>query len=153
WRGAGAVNVATLNLARWLNNEERRSDVTGRVTFDLALELGRRFPRGVYTFDGPHAMYAGYAADGVKAQGQITSREVLIARAAGTAYRAAVTVTDGSIGIDTPFPFRFEGHVTQVDLRDVPAAVPVPHVESLLTFDYDVSGRFSKVFITGSALF
>jgi translocation and assembly module TamB len=31
--------------------------------------------------------------------------------------------------------------------------VPVPHVESLLTFDYDVSGRFSDAYIAGSAAF
>ena len=44
-----------LNLARWLNRSDRPSDITGHVTFNLALELGRRFPRGIYTFAGPHA--------------------------------------------------------------------------------------------------
>jgi hypothetical protein len=153
WRGAGTVNVGRLNLARWLNNDERPSDITGRVAFDLALELGRHFPRGVYRFDGPHAMFMNYAADDVKAQGQITERETLIASAAGRAYGAGVTVTDGAIGIDSPFPYRFRGRVTRIDLRAVPAAVPVPHVDSVLTFDYDVNGRFSRPYITGSALF
>ena len=63
WHGAGAVDVDRLNLARWLNRDDRPSDITGHVTFDLALELGRHFPRGMYTFDGPHAMYMDYAAD------------------------------------------------------------------------------------------
>ena len=35
----------------------------------------------MYTFDGPHAMYMDYAADDVRARGQITSTEVLIADA------------------------------------------------------------------------
>jgi autotransporter translocation and assembly factor TamB len=153
WHGTGAVDVERLNLARWLNREQRASDITGHVTFNLALELGRRFPRGMYTFAGPHAMYMGYAADAVKARGQITATSVLIAEADATAYGAKVTTRDGSIGIDAPFPFHFEGTTARIDLRRLPAAIPVPHVESLLTFDYDVDGRFNNPFITGRALF
>jgi autotransporter translocation and assembly factor TamB len=153
WLGKGAVDVERLNLARWLNREERPSDITGRVTFDLALELGRRFPHGRYTFDGPHAMYMQYAGDKVKARGQITTADVLIADATAVAYGANVTTHDSSIGLDEPFPFHFQGRTTQIDLRRVPQDVPVPHVESLLTFDYDVTGRFSEPFIKGRAAF
>ena len=153
WHGTGAVDVERLNLARWLNRQERASDITGHVTFNLALELGRRFPRGMYTFNGPHAMYMGYAADGVRARGQITSTAVLIAEADATAYGAKVTTRDGSIGIDSPFPFHFQGTTTRIDLRRLPPAIPVPRVESMLTFDYDVDGRFSDPFITGRAAF
>jgi hypothetical protein len=63
WHGKGAVDVERLNLARWLNRPDRPSDISGHVTFNLALELGRHFPRGAYTFDGRHAMYMGYEAD------------------------------------------------------------------------------------------
>ena len=153
WHGAGAVDVDRLNLARWLNREDRPSDITGHVTFDLALELGRHFPRGMYTFQGPHAMYMNYAADRVRARGQITATAVLVAQADALAYGANVTTTDGSIGIDEPFPFRFQGTTAGIDLRRVPATVPVPRVESLLTFEYDVSGRFSDPFIIGHATF
>jgi autotransporter translocation and assembly factor TamB len=153
WHGTGAVDVEKLNLARWLNREERASDITGHVTFNLALELGRRFPRGMYTFAGRHAMYMGYAADAVKARGQITSTSVLIAEADATAYGAKVTTRDGSIGIDAPFPFHFAGTTTRIDLRQLPRAIPVPHVESLLTFDYDVDGRFNDPYIIGRAAF
>jgi autotransporter translocation and assembly factor TamB len=153
WHGTGAVDVERLNLARWLNRQERVSDITGHVTFNLALELGRHFPRGMYTFAGPHAMYMNYAADGVKARGQITSTSVLIAEADATAYGAKVATRDGSIGIDAPFPFHFEGTTTRIDLRRLPEAIPVPHVESLLTFDYAVDGRFSDPFIAGRASF
>ena len=153
WHGTGAVDVEKLNLARWLNREERASDITGHVTFNLALELGRRFPRGMYTFNGPHAMYMHYEADAVKARGQITATAVLIADADATAYGARVTTKDGSIGIDAPFPFHFRGTTAGIDLRRVPATVPVPRVESYLTFDYDVDGRFNEPFIAGRAVF
>ena len=153
WRGAGTLDVERINLARWLNNEDRPSDITGRVGFDLALELGRHFPRGVYRFDGRHAMYMKYAADNVRARGQITESAVLIAEATATAYRAGASVTSGSIGLDSPFPYSFHGVVTRIDLRNVPAAVPVPHVESMLSFGYDVSGTFSEPFILGRAQF
>jgi hypothetical protein len=153
WHGSGAVDVDRLNLARWLNRDDRPSDITGHVTFNLALELGRRFPRGMYTFDGRHAMYMTYAADNVHARGQITASAVLIAEATATAYGAQVTTRDGSIGIGAPFPFHFLGTITGIDLRLVPKEVPVPHVESLLTFDYDVTGRFNQPYITGSAAF
>jgi hypothetical protein len=153
WHGGGAVDVARLNLARWLDRADRPSDITGHVTFDLALELGRHFPRGMYTFQGPHAMYMNYAADNVRARGQLTATEVLIADASASAYGAAVTTHDATIGIDAPFPFRFQGRTTGVDLRQLPATVPVPHVESLLALDYDVKGRFAEPFIAGGATF
>ena len=104
WRGAGTLDVERINLARWLNNAERPSDITGRVAFDLALELGRHFPRGVYRFDGRHAMYMNYAADNLRANGQITESAVLIQQAAARAYGAGATVTGGSIGLASPFP-------------------------------------------------
>jgi hypothetical protein len=153
WHGKGAVDVDRLNLARWLNRPDRPSDISGHVTFNLALELGRHFPRGVYTFEGRHAMYMGYEADDVRARGQLTETTALVASADAVAYGARVTTANASIGIDGPFPFRFQGHVNGIDLRRVPAAVPVPRVQSLLTFDYDISGRFSDPYIIGGATF
>ena len=123
------------------------------MTFNLALELGRHFPRGVYTFEGRHAMYMGYEADDVRARGQLTETSALVASADAVAYGARVTTANGSIGIDGPFPFRFQGRLNGIDLRRVPATVPVPRVESLLTFDYDISGRFSDPYIIGGATF
>ncbi len=120
WHGAGAVDVTRLNLARWLNRDDRPSDITGHVTFDLALQLGRHFPRGMYGFQGPHAMYMNYAADNVRARGRLTDGDVLIAEASASAYGAAVTTTDATIGIDRPFPFHFQGRTTGIDLRNVP---------------------------------
>ena len=66
----------------------------------------------MYAFDGPHAMYMDYAADNVRARGQITETDVLIADATASAYGAAVTTHESTIGIDAPFPFRFQGRTT-----------------------------------------
>src|SRR5204862_2353204 len=103
WHGSGTVNVDRLNLARWMDRPDRPSDITGGVTFDLALELGRHFPRGVYTFDGAHAMYMDYAGDDVHARGLITATEVRIGRADAVAYGSKVSTTDGTLGIDEPY--------------------------------------------------
>ena len=53
-----------LDLAKWLNRSDRPSNITGTVTFTLALELGRRVPRGPFvfthvmrSFDGFHYVY------------------------------------------------------------------------------------------------
>jgi hypothetical protein len=153
WHGSGSVNVKRLNLAHWLNRPDRSSEITGRVMFDLDLELGRGFPRGTYAFDGDHAMYMNYAADAVRAHGFITADAVHVTRADGIAYGANVTTRDGTIGIEEPFPFRFLGTTEHLDLRRLPEAIPVPHVESLLALEYDVSGQFAEAFINGRAAF
>src|SRR5262249_9116901 len=132
WHGAGTLDVANIDLTGWLNRAHRASDITGRVTFALALDLGRHFPRGTYAFAGPHVRFLEYEADDVKAHGTITAADVRVAGATARAYGAEVSTTSGAIGIDHPFPFRFAGSATHVDLRVVPQTVPVPHVESTL---------------------
>jgi autotransporter translocation and assembly factor TamB len=154
WHGSGAVDIARLDLARWLNRADRPSDITGHVGFNLDLDLGHHFPRGTYAFDGPHVSFMDYAADRLRAHGVLTATEVQIADATAIAYGAGVTAAAGStIGLDEPFPFRFVGTIKEIDLRQLPKPVPVPHVESRLTFDYDVNGRFSEPFIAGRAHF
>jgi len=153
WHGNGEVDVQRLNLARWINRPDRPSDITGHVVFNLDLQLGGHFPRGSYRFDGAHAMYMDYAADNVHARGQLTSTDALVSQATAVAYGARVTTADSSIGLDDPFPFRFRGTTTGIDLRRLPKPIPVPHVESLLTFDYDVTGQFANAYIAGNARF
>jgi len=153
WHGAGAVDVGRINLARWLNRPDRPSDITGHLVFDLDLDLGMHFPRGSYQFDGPHAMYLDYAADDLHARGRLTATEVLIERMTTAAYGAHLPSTTGSIGLDNPYPYHFQGSMTGLDLRLVPKTVPVPHVQSVLALDYDVTGQFSEAFIKGQARF
>ena len=152
WHGSGEVELERLNLARWLNRRERPSVITGRVTFDLDLRLGR-IPVGSYQFDGAHAAYMGYAGDNVRAKGRIEPDSVRIDHAAASAYGAQVQMTAGSIRLEAPYPFRFQGTANQVDLRRLPDPVPVPHVESSLAFEYDVNGQFMSPFIAGLATF
>ncbi|MBS1817680.1 MAG: translocation/assembly module TamB domain-containing protein [Acidobacteria bacterium] len=153
WHARGTASVQRLDLAGWLNRPDRPSDISGDVTLDLDLDLGGHFPRGAYTFAGSHAAYLGYEADDVQARGTITRTDVLIARATATAYGANVRLRDSTLAIDAPYPFHFTGTADGVDLRLVPRTVPVPHVESTLAFDYDVTGQFVDPFLTGHATF
>lgn len=152
WRGAGAVELTHFNVARWFSWPDRPSDISGRVTFDMT-RFAPRFPRGTYAFAGTHAAFLEFAADNLRARGTITDRAVGIAEATGIAYGASLTVSDGEIAIDRPYPFRFVGTAARVDLRALPDSVPVPHVDSRLAFDYDVTGQFTLPFVRGRALF
>ena len=78
---------------------------------------------------------------------------MLIAEADATAYGAAVTTQGRHDRHRRAVPLSLPGHDGAHRPARVPATVPVPHVESLLTFDYDVSGRFSEPFIAGRATF
>ena len=151
WRASGTADTSRFNLADWIERPDRPSDITGRTTFDLALELGRGFPRGTYAFDGSHAAYLGYAGDDVHARGTITASQVLIDKVRARAYGADLTASGSAIGLDKPYPFAFHGTATGVDLVKVPASMPVPHVDSRLAFDYDISGRFSHPAIDARA--
>jgi TamB, inner membrane protein subunit of TAM complex len=153
WLGQGTVNVNRINLARWLGKPDKPSDITGRVTFDLAFGFGEHFPRGSYIYDGPHAMFMNYAGDNIHARGTITADAVLIAQATALAYGADVRTVQGSIRLTEPFAYHFPGTVASLDLRRLPPAIPVPHVESALTFAYDADGSFTRPFITGRARF
>jgi hypothetical protein len=153
WHGAGTVMADRIELARWLNRPDRPSDISGQVTFDLAFGFGEHFPRGSYAFDGPHAMFMGYSGDNVHARGKLTADAALVNQATALAYGADVRTTQGSIGLQAPFPFHFPGTIAALDLRRLPASIPVPRVESRLAFDYDVTGRFSDPFIVGRARF
>jgi translocation and assembly module TamB len=152
WRGVGSVELERFNLARWMNRADRPSDITGRVDFNLDLNLGR-VPVGTYAFAGAHAEYLGYRGDQVRSRGRVESRGVLIDETTAVAYGASVRLSSGSISFQSPFPFRFQGTASEVDLRLLPASVPVPHVESVLAFAYDVSGQFSSPFVIGGATF
>jgi len=157
WQANGAVDVERLNLANWLNREDRPSNITGHVTFgltDVGLRAGGRFPVGTYAFDGAHAEYLGYGADNLKAHGVLTPTDARIAAATGRAYGADLSVRSGSIGIDDPNKFAFAGTARGVDLRQLPKQIPVPHVDSVLAFDYDVTGQFSSGgYVKGTATF
>lgn len=153
WHTEGQATVQRLDLAGWLGQSDRPSDISGRIDLNLDLITPRRFPRGTFSFEGPHAAYLTYEADDVVATGTVSDREVQIASATATAYGANVRLAGSTIDLDAPYAFRFRGHASGVDLRQVPADVPVPHVASVLTFEFDTDGRFADPFIDGHATF
>ncbi len=153
WHGKGTATVKRLDLAPWLGKPDRPSDISGRIGFDLDLVTPRKFPRGSFTFAGSHAAYLDYDADDVVTAGSITDTDVKIGSGTATAYGANVRLTGGTIALDEPYGFAFRGNALGVDLRQVPANVPVPHVGSSLNFDFDVTGQFAESFIRGSAAF
>lgn len=153
WHARGSASVARLNLARWLNRPDRPSDITGDATLDVDLQLGGHFPVGRFTFKGSHAAYLEYEADDVTAEGVLTPTHVQLAHATATAYGANVHLRPSTMAIDAPYGFTFVGTAAGVDLRQVPRSVPVPHVESTLAFDFDVTGRFDLPYLTGRAAF
>lgn len=153
WHGTGAVDVVHIDLARWFNRSDRPSDINGHLTFDLDLDLGKKFPRGTYEFSGSRTTYMNYSAETLQARGRLIPGEALIDGLNGVAYGATMTSTTGSIGLDSPFPYRFKGTMSRLDLRRVPEEVPVPHVESTLALEYDARGQFSQPFITARGRF
>ena len=155
WHGKGQAAVAHFDLSHWLNRADRPSDITGDATFDLDLDLGRHFPRGSYAFRGPHVSYLGYAISNFAARGTLTPADALIDDATGTAYGSALHITNGSIGIDAPYTYRFQGADAGLDLRMLPPQVPITHVESRIALDwFDVDGQFeASPFIRGDAEF
>jgi autotransporter translocation and assembly factor TamB len=151
WHGKGRATLRAFNIARWLPTEVE-SDLTGIADFDLLLGLGRHFPRGRYTFEGSHVLYAGYEAANVRTSGTLIVDRVLVDSATAVAYGSPVRAS-GWIDIPEPYGFHLVGRATRLDLRLLPPDVPVPHLRSNLTFDYDATGRFRKPVLAGSAAF
>ena len=99
-------------------------------------------------------MYMDYEADDVRARGQMTETSAA-RRLRPTRWRTAPGDDERTAPSASTRRFRsaFRARRTASICGRVPATVPVPRVESLLTFDYDVSGRFSEPYITGGATF
>ena len=151
WRGKGRADMSRFDISRWLPTETT-SNLTGAGTFDLLLGIGHHFPRGPFTFVGPRVVYAGYEARDVRARGTLIVDRVRVDNATAVAYGSPVRAT-GWIDIPEPYGFRLTGHAASLDLRQLPGTVPVPHMRSNLTFDYDATGRFAHPMIVGNAAF
>ncbi len=151
WSGKGHAALTRFDTARWLPTDIE-SDLTGGSDFDLLLGLGRHFPRGKYTFNGPHVLYAGYEAFDVRTAGTLIVDRVLVQSFTGIAYGSPVKAA-GSIDLPEPYNFHLVGEARQMDLRRLPPTVPVPHLRSSLTFDYDATGRFRNPVLIGRATF
>jgi autotransporter translocation and assembly factor TamB len=151
WKGKGRADLTRFDISRWLPTDVK-SDLTGVADFDLLLGLGRHFPRGPFSFAGPHVVYAGYEASGFKTKGTLIVDRVLVENATGSAYGSAFQAS-GWIDLPEPYGFRLAGRATHMDLRQLPATVPVPRMRSNLTFAYEATGRFHNPVLVGSAAF
>jgi autotransporter translocation and assembly factor TamB len=151
WQGKGRATLTRFDIARWLPTDIE-SDLTGVADFDLLLGLGRHFPRGRYTFAGPHVIYAGYEATDLRTRGTLIVDRVLIESTTAVAYGSPIRAA-GWIDLPPPYGFHLTGAATRLDLRRLPPNVPVPHLRSSLTFDYDATGRFQNPVLAGTAVF
>lgn len=151
WQGKGRATMTSFDISRWLPTDVE-SNITGVADFDLLLGLGRHFPRGPYSFEGPRVVYAGYEASAVRTHGTLIVDRVLIGSTTAIAYGSPVRAA-GWIDLPEPYGFHLTGQATRLDLRRLPANVPVPHLRSSLTFEYDATGRFRKPILAGKATF
>ncbi|HTH03184.1 MAG TPA: translocation/assembly module TamB domain-containing protein [Vicinamibacterales bacterium] len=151
WKGKGRAELTQFDISRWLPTDVK-SDLTGVANFDLLLGLGRHFPRGPFSFTGPHVVYAGYEAREFTAKGTLIVDRVLVDRAIGNAYGSAFQAA-GWIDLPEPYGFHLSGRAAHLDLRRLPASVPVPRMRSNLTFAYDSTGRFHNPILVGTAAF
>jgi hypothetical protein len=141
----GDMQVASLNLAPWLNNPQTAGLINGRARFDLHLpdsKIGVKFG-GTYHFVGPDAGAYGYVAQDVDARGKFEGARVEIAQARARAYGATVTASRGLVdGTETGgIRYEFKGRASNVDMRRVPKQFSVPALESRIDMDYDLAGR------------
>ncbi|MDQ3487075.1 MAG: hypothetical protein M3468_04985 [Acidobacteriota bacterium] len=151
WGGAGGADLRDFDVSRWLPTASV-SRITGHAEFDLLLGLGRHFPRGAFTFSGPHVVYVGYEARDVRARGRLTEDRAELEHATAAAYGAPMNAR-GWIAIAAPYQFHLRGHARALDLRELPSMVPVPKIQSSLTFEYDARGRFENPYLNGDAIF
>src|SRR3954468_7375611 len=151
WKGKGRADLTQFDISRWLPTDVK-SDLTGVADFDLLLGLGRHFPRGRFTFSGPHVVYAGYEARDFRTKGTLVVDRVRGDSATGGAYGAAFQAA-GWIDLPEPYGFHLSGRAAHLDLRQLPRSVPVPRLRLNLTFTYDSTGRFQNPVLIGSAAF
>lgn len=141
-RIAGTVNVERFNVAAVIRNPGPttvQSDITGQARIDLALPAGRLPLSGTYSANASDVQVAGYQARNVVANGRIDGNTVRVdARAdayGGHATAAGTVQTGGAVALD------LKGRATNVDMRNLPAQVGMPGVQSRLHFDYTLTGR------------
>lgn len=149
----GEVDVRNLNLAPILQDPAQRSDITGRARVDLKIagtpEAAPVMERmsGSFAFRGPSVTAAGYTASNVDVSGQIAGRRIgLNGRAnayggSATAKGFIVTPSEGR-----PLAFDLAGRAENLDLRNLPASVGAPRVETSLSIaSYTVRGAGGEI--------
>ena len=140
-RVSGSASVDKLNLEALTRTRPSplQSDITGEGTFDLTLPTEGRPLAGTYAVELDRVRVAGYDARNVVADGRIDGRTARV-NARGNAYGGRATAA-GTVSTGAPLRLDLRGQAANVDLRNLPAQIPVPRASSDLQFRYTVRGR------------
>jgi autotransporter translocation and assembly factor TamB len=145
-RFVGAMDLARVNPAPWAVAPAFAGSVTGRTQFDLRLgDAARARPfTGRVHFTGPEAHVAGYEARDIDVNARLTGAQVTIEQGRARAYGAHVTVAGVIEPVPGPAPgaqYQLRGRTSGLDLRRVPAWLPIPELDTQIEASYDVHGR------------
>ena len=148
-RVAGTVAVEHFNVAAVLppaggpQPSALASDITGSARIDLTLPAGTQPLRGTYAVNAGRVSIAGYDARNVVGDGRIDGRTIRV-NARADAYGGHATAA-GVVRTGSPLSLDLRGTARGVDMRNLPAQVNAPRVESDLQFAYTVTARGSRV--------
>ncbi len=149
----GEVDVERLNLAPVLKNAAHRSDLTGHAKIDLRLASApssapvMKRLTGTYRFEGPRVTGWGYTAASVRVSGGFEGGRILVdgrANAYGGTATAKGFIVPPATGRTLAFDLR--GAADKLDLRQLPASLRVPVLETNLSIaEYHVSGENRRI--------
>jgi hypothetical protein len=145
----GRLALGDVTLEPILKTREAAGRITGDATFDLRFPSARTgFPvDGTFEFRGPRAGAYGYEGTNVRAKGSIDGRNVRL-DASANAYGGTAT-TSGTIAVagrgQREVALDLSGRVAGVDLRNLPASVPVPPLHTDIAGRYTVKGPLSTL--------
>ena len=152
WHAKGTATVQRLDLARWLNRPDRPSDISGAVDMDLTSSLGVTSPAEGSRFEDRTPL-TWITRPTKSLRGAPSRRPRCASRPRRQPPTARTFAWPAAPWLSTPLTAFILSDGKRRGLRQVPRDVPVPHVESTLAFDYDVTGQFAMPFIRGSATF
>lgn len=138
--------LTRLNPAPWSGVAALDGSLTGRLR--ARVPLTGKDVTGTFRFQGPEARAAGFAASDVDVRGRFAGARVELEPSSARAYGAAVSVSGvigpasgGRAGVQ----YALAGRVTDLDLRRLPASLPVPDLATDLDGDYRVAGEPGRV--------
>ncbi len=135
----GRLDIRDVDVAPILNRAEWKTRVTGQADFNWVFSPARIN----FKFAGPHVEGFDYRAANVRAQG-VYEPALLRFDASGAAYGAAAT-TRATFRFATPqrpLSYTLAGTFQNVDLRRLPARLPVPDLETQAAgrYEFEASG-------------
>ena len=144
----GTLALRELNIGRLYSDNDLKSKITGRASFDLTLLRGDVPFAGSWRFNGPSVEMMGYRAINVQATGRVNRRRVEIASGSANAYGGFATAAGVVQFADhrgRGLAVDLRGRATNVNLRTLPVTVPVPRLVSDLNatsyrLRYDAAG-------------